>query len=168
MVEETGQADVELLDAPRNVDRPGLVAEVALDLTEDRRHRVRGQLDAAVRVEAVDRVDEADRADLDEVVEHLAAADVAKGERADERHQILDQLIPRSLVALRLVRVEKTPALPLGGDSHDVPAAALSLVEESSSHSPSSSDTTATDPTRRSATRRPAASSSGSKGPTRR
>src|SRR2546430_5343335 len=167
-VEETGQADVELLDAPRNVDRPGLVAEVALDLTEDRRHRVRGQLDAAVRVEAVDRVDEADRADLDEVVEHLAAADVAKGERPDERHQILDQLIPRSLVALRLVRVEKTPALPLGGDSHDVPAAALSLVEESSSHSPSSSDTTATDPTRRSATRRPAASSSGSKGPTTR
>src|SRR5207249_6620059 len=106
-------------------------------------------------------------ADLDEVVEHLAAADVTKGERADQRHQILDQLVSRSLVPLRLVRVEKTSALPVGGDSHDAPAAALSLVEESSSHWPSSSDTTPTEPTRRSATRRPAASSSGSKGPTR-
>ena len=47
-----------------------------------------------LEVEAVDRLDQPDRADLDEVLELLAAVRVAPGERADERHVLLDQLLP--------------------------------------------------------------------------
>ena len=49
------QAEAQLLHAPRDVQRPGAVAEVALDLADDRRHRVRRELDAALGVEALDR-----------------------------------------------------------------------------------------------------------------
>ncbi len=74
----------QLLQAARHPDRPALVAEVALDLADDRRGRVGRELHAAVGVEAVDRLDQADRADLDEVLERLTA--VAEAPRA-----VLDQ-----------------------------------------------------------------------------
>ena len=48
--------------------------EVAPDLADDRRHRVGRELDPALELEAVDRLDQPDRADLDEVVDRLAAA----------------------------------------------------------------------------------------------
>ena len=44
-------------------------------------------------VEAVDRLDEPDRADLHEILELLAAVRVAAGERAHEREVLLDQLL---------------------------------------------------------------------------
>ena len=81
----------QLLEPARHPDRPALVAEVALDLADDRRGRVRRELDAAVGVEAVDRLDQADRADLDEVLDRLAA--VAEPARAvlDQRQVQVDQ-----------------------------------------------------------------------------
>ena len=81
-----GAADLhpQLLQPPRHPDRPALVAEVALDLADDRRGGVRRELDAAVGVEAVDGLDQPDGADLDEVLERLAA--VAEAARA-----VLDQ-----------------------------------------------------------------------------
>src|SRR5204862_20527 len=83
----------------RDADGPAAVAEVALDLADDVRRRVGGQLDAAVHVEAVDRLDQPDRADLDEVFELLAAVGVASGQRAHERHVLLDQLLAGDQVA---------------------------------------------------------------------
>ena len=88
----------QLLQPARDPDRPALVPEVPLDLADDRRGGVRGELDAAVEVEAVDRLDQADRADLDEVVERLAAAGEPAGEVLDERQVQPDQLVPRRLV----------------------------------------------------------------------
>jgi len=55
---------------------------VPLDLADDVRRRVGRQLDAPVEVEAVDRLDQADGADLDEILELLAAVRVG---RASER-----------------------------------------------------------------------------------
>ena len=61
LVEHAGEPDAELLQAPRDVHRPGLVAEVPADLADDRRHRVARELDPAVDVEAVDGLDQAER-----------------------------------------------------------------------------------------------------------
>ena len=89
----------ELLQVARHADRPGAVAEVALDLAEDRRDRVGGERDLALGVEAVDRLDQADRRDLEEVVERLARALVAAGELARQRQEALDELLARPGVA---------------------------------------------------------------------
>ena len=59
---------------------------------------VRRELDPALEVEAVDRLDQADRADLDEVVERLAAAGEPAGEVLDEGQVQPDQLVARRLV----------------------------------------------------------------------
>src|SRR5204863_7128183 len=103
------------LQAARDAHRPALVAEMALDLADDVRGRVRRQLDSALEVEAVDRLDEADRADLDEILELLAAVRVAARQRADEGHVLLDQLLPRREVALLVVAAEKGLVVLLGG-----------------------------------------------------
>ena len=46
----------------------------------------------ALEVEALDREDEPDRADLDEVLERLAPPAVARGDAADQRHVAIDDL----------------------------------------------------------------------------
>ena len=52
------------MQTARNLDGPALVAEIALDLADDRRRRVRRELDAALEIEAVDRLEQSDGADL--------------------------------------------------------------------------------------------------------
>ena len=71
---------VELLEPAWDADRPAFVAEVPLDLPDDVRRRVGGQLDAALDVEPVDRLDQPNRSDLDEVFELLAAIGVSPRE----------------------------------------------------------------------------------------
>src|SRR5712691_8036814 len=53
-----------------------------LDLADDVGGRIGRQLDAAVDVEAVDRLDQADRADLNEILELLTAIGVPPSGRA--------------------------------------------------------------------------------------
>jgi hypothetical protein len=62
------------------------------DLAGDRRRGEGGERDAAAGVEAVDRLDEADRADLDQVLERLVVPRETAGDRADERQMAFDQL----------------------------------------------------------------------------
>src|SRR5262249_38905956 len=81
----------ELLQVARYADRPALVAEVALELTEDRRDREARERGLAARVEAVDRLQQAERGDLLEVVELLAAPLVAARELARERQEPLHE-----------------------------------------------------------------------------
>ena len=88
LVEHAREADAQLLEAARDVHRPRLVAEVPPDLADDRRHGVARELDAAVDVEPVDGLDQPERADLDEVLERLAATRVAVRERPHERHEL--------------------------------------------------------------------------------
>src|SRR5438093_764889 len=91
----------------RDAHGPALVAEVALDLPDDVRRRVSGQLDTPVDVETVDRLDQPDRADLDEVIELLASIRVPPRERTDERHVPLDQLLARLQVAILVVAAKQ-------------------------------------------------------------
>ena len=77
-------AQRELLQVARDAHRPRAVAEVALDLAEDRRHRVAREGDVARQVEAVDRLDEAQAGDLEEVVE-AAPRGAGSGARAGAR-----------------------------------------------------------------------------------
>ncbi len=63
-----------LLEVARHAHGPRPVAEVALDLAQDRGDRVGGERDLALDVEAVDRLDQAQRGDLHEVVQRLLAA----------------------------------------------------------------------------------------------
>ena len=107
VLDDLRELHVELLEAARDAHGPALVAEVALDLADDVRGRVGGQLDAAVDVEAVDRLDQADAADLDEIVELLAAVGVAPRQRADEREVLLDQLLARGEVAVLVVAAQQ-------------------------------------------------------------
>ncbi len=81
-----------VLDRPRDVERPPAVAEVTLELAEDRRDREAREAGALGRVEAVDRLDQAERGDLHEVVERLVRVAVAAREAARERQEPLDEL----------------------------------------------------------------------------
>src|SRR3954471_11071863 len=103
LLDEPGQLHVQLLQPARHAHRPALVTEVALDLADDVRRRVCRQLDAAIQVEAVDRLDQPDRADLDEIFELLAAVRVAPRQRAHERHVLLDQLLASLQVPVLVV-----------------------------------------------------------------
>ena len=98
--------------------RPAAVAEVALDLADDRRHGVRLERDAAVEVEAVDRLDQPDRADLHQVVERLALAGVAACDRPHERQVLLDQLVARTLVAFLVIRAQQLELGSIDGHCH--------------------------------------------------
>ena len=56
-----------------HADQRGPVAQMSLDLADDVRGRERRKADTALRVEAIDRLDQADRPDLNEVFETFAA-----------------------------------------------------------------------------------------------
>ena len=97
----------EVLEVARHADRPGAVAEVALDLAQDGRHRIAREGDPAVEAEAVDGVDEAEAGDLEEVVEGLVGALVAARELARERQEALDEHLAVDRVALVEVACEQ-------------------------------------------------------------
>jgi len=86
------EAGAQLLDVARDADHPAAIAEVALDLARDRRHRERGESHVAVEVEALDRLHQAERRNLLQVVERFSLVGVAPGKRAGERQRALDQL----------------------------------------------------------------------------
>src|SRR5919206_1228706 len=76
---------VQFLERARDADGPTLVAEVALDLAHDVGRRVGRKRYVARQLEAVDRLDQADRAHLLDVLQGLAATGVTARERSDER-----------------------------------------------------------------------------------
>ena len=97
-----------LLEPARQAHLPDAVAEVAPKLAEDRRRRVGDERPAALQVEAVERLDQAEAGDLDQVLELLAGAAVAQRQGARQRQEARDQLllqrrIPRLGVALKQV-----------------------------------------------------------------
>ena len=107
------ELQAQLLHSPRHVDGPRAVSEVALDLADDRRHRIRRELHATVDVEALDRQHEPDRADLDEILERLASPRVARGDVPDERQVLVDELVPRRRVS-RAVGADQLDDVGLG------------------------------------------------------
>ncbi len=83
----------QLLQAAGQTHGPDVIAEVPAQLAEDRRHRVRRKGLSSLRVEPVDRLDQSQPGDLDQVVERLGLAPVAHGERARQRHEPRDHLL---------------------------------------------------------------------------
>src|SRR4051794_7450382 len=83
--------DGKLLEVARHPHRPAFVTKVTLELAEDRRHRERAEGGLPLRVEALDRLEQPQRRDLDQVVERLAGALVAPRELATERKEPLDE-----------------------------------------------------------------------------
>ena len=106
-------ADGQLLEVARDADRPALVAEVPLELTEDGRHGERRERGLAGGIEAVDGLQQSERSDLDEVVELLAAVLVAARQLAGEREEAIDQRLSRGRIAV-LVQAHEQPAVLAG------------------------------------------------------
>ena len=112
-------ADGHLLQVARHAHRPAAVAEVALELAEDRRHRERGERGRPLRLEAVDRLQQAERGDLDQVVERLAAALVAPRKLARQRQEALHERLARGGIAVAVVALEQPPVLTGAGRTID-------------------------------------------------
>jgi hypothetical protein len=70
-----------------------VIAEVPLDLADDRRQGVSGEREAATDVEAVDRLEEPQTGDLVDVLERLARARVSRGELSGERQETPDDRV---------------------------------------------------------------------------
>ena len=88
-----------LLQAARHAQGPDAVAEVAAQLAEDRRPGEGGERHPALGVVALERRDEAEARDLDQVVARLDAAAVAHREAAGEGQEAAHELLARALVA---------------------------------------------------------------------
>ena len=89
---------VELLKPARHLNRPALVAEIALDLADDRGRGVRRELHAALQLEPVDRFEQSYRSDLNEIVEGLAAIRKTHREKTNEVKMHDDELVAQLLV----------------------------------------------------------------------
>ena len=94
------------------MQRPALVAEVSLELTQDRRRGVARELRAAAGLEAVDCLDEAEARDLKQVVERLVGVRVAQRQVTRERQEALGELLPGDQVTF-VVIANQEPALDL-------------------------------------------------------
>ena len=91
LVTGLGQVETELLESARHPHGPARVAEETLDLADDGRHRERGELDAPAQFETVDRLDEADGADLDDVLHGFAAGAEPGGSELHQSQVEFDQ-----------------------------------------------------------------------------
>ena len=96
-----------LLQVAGHVQRPALVAEVALELTEDGGRRIAREPRPAIGLEAVDRLDEAEARDLEQVVQRLVRVAVAKRQVARERKEALHQLVASGHVAVAVIANEE-------------------------------------------------------------
>src|SRR6185436_21158479 len=93
-------ARAELLDLAGDAEHPAAVAEMALELAGDRRNGERREADVARDVEAIDRLQEAERRDLLEILERLALARVPSRQAPCERKHALGELRPRGGVTV--------------------------------------------------------------------
>ena len=83
-----------------HTNRPRPVAEVPLQLSDDRERRERRERHAALRLESIDRVQQADVRDLDEVLERFPAPHEPSREILGERLEPFDESIARVRLAL--------------------------------------------------------------------
>ena len=88
-----------LLEVARHAQRPALVAEMALQLAENRGCGVARELRAAAGLEPVDRLDQPEARDLEQIVERLVGVDVAQRQVARQRQEPLHELLPRGKVS---------------------------------------------------------------------
>ncbi len=121
-VDDREHACAQLAYRTGNVQRPGAIAIVPAQLADDRRRGVRGQLDLTARIEAIERLEESDPGDLEQVVERLAPLGVACRQRAHETAVALDELLAGGVIAVALPPLDQTR---FGGGAHGVSARRL-------------------------------------------
>src|SRR3954470_24287900 len=103
--------DRELLQVARYADGPALVTEMTLELAEDGRDRERRERCLSCGVEALDRLQQSQRGDLDQVVERLSGALVAAGELPRERQEALDERLARGWVVIVVIALQQAAIL---------------------------------------------------------
>ena len=86
---------------------------MALQLAEDRRDGVGRERDPAIGVEPVDRLEQAERRDLQQVVERLLCAVISARELPCQRHEPLHELLARTPVAVDEVTREERGVLTI-------------------------------------------------------
>jgi hypothetical protein len=84
---------------------------VALQLAQHGGHRVAGETLAAVRVVAVDRLQQPQAGHLDEILQRLARVAVASGQLACERYEAQRELLASGEIALAVVPQQQTSVL---------------------------------------------------------
>ena len=89
------------LDRTRYMHAPSGVAEVTLDLAEDRRSGEGDERLASLRLVSVDCVDEPDAGCLVDILDRLASSLVAACEPARVREELEDDRLPRASVTRR-------------------------------------------------------------------
>jgi hypothetical protein len=85
------------------------VAEVAPDLAQHRRHGVAGERDVAAEVEAIDRLEEAQAGDLNEIVKGFPGALVAARQPAREGQEALRKHVAIRRVAPLQIALQQRP-----------------------------------------------------------
>ena len=101
----------ELLEVARGAHGPALVAEVALELAQDRRRRKGRERDAAIGIEAVDRLQQPERRDLDEILGLRVVMPVALGEVPGERQELGRQRVACRDITMVAIALEQTADL---------------------------------------------------------
>src|SRR5688572_32486435 len=86
-------AQRQLLQVARNPDSPALVAEMALQLSRDRRHSERRERVTACGVETFDGLQQAHGRDLNEVIQRLVAPVVTSRQLRGEWEKPLHQRV---------------------------------------------------------------------------
>ena len=109
LTDHRAQAEIQLLEPPGHPYRPALVPEMALELSDDGRGGVGGELHLAVRVEPVDGLDQPDGAHLDKVVQRLPPAGEAPGQVLHQSQVRFDQ----PAADLRIAPLSQFPQEPL-------------------------------------------------------
>ena len=116
----------QLLQVARNPHRPALVAEIALQLSRDRRHSERRERVTACGVEPVDGLQQAHGRDLNEVLQRLAATVVTPRQPRGQWEKPLHQRVAGRLIVAPAITSEQ-PAL-LDGARQPVVAGAVAPV----------------------------------------
>ena len=115
---------------------------MALELAQNGRHGERRERSRAGRIEAVDRLQQAERGHLDEVVERFVAARVAARELPRKGQEPVHQRLLRRAIPIPLVAREQRSffrPIALGGD-HAFPLASNGRIEASRVHRDAGSD----------------------------
>ena len=98
-----------------HVQRPALVAEVALELADHGGHGVAHEARAAARLEAVDGLHQAQAGHLDQVLERLVGVAVARGEVAGHGHEAGGERLAGVEVAVAVVANQQLVVARLAG-----------------------------------------------------
>ena len=107
-------AQLELLEVARHADGPAVVAEVALELSEDGGDGKARERESAPGVEALDRLEEAERGDLLEIV-GVGAAVIAASEVVGEGKKAGDECVACRRIMIAAIAREEPGGIVLRG-----------------------------------------------------